>query len=361
MSPRLLIIVPSRIMTIFQLIIATASLYSSVVAITAADAAPHVVFSYPGTNHPARLTTLAQQCQIGGVIIFSDNVDSNLPAYINGLQSAYKSAGCAVKGPLLVLTDQEGGQVKRLPGGPTLSEKQIGQQSDLTAAGNTAGVQAAAALKAYSHNGNLAPVLDVFHAPGDFEDQYGRSYSNDPAVVAQCASAFIKAQQGTGVVATAKHFPGLGAAAADENTDERPVTITRSLDQLRSIDEAPYTAAIAAGVKMIMPSWALYPALDATYPSGVSSKWIQGELRQRLGFGGVIITDAIEAGGLSAFGSDPGHRGVLAMTAGVDIILAAARNVTQGEAVVSAVNSGALSSSSFSASTSRISSMRSTL
>jgi beta-glucosidase-like glycosyl hydrolase len=353
-------------MTLVQLVVATASLYGAALAtITAADAAAHVIFSYPGTAHPARLTTLAQQCQIGGVIIFKDNVDSALPAYLNSLQSAYASAGCAVKGPLLIVTDQEGGQVKRLPGGPTLSEKQIGEQSNLQAAGNTAGIQAAAALKAYSNNGNLAPVLDVFHAAGDFEDQYERSYSNDPAVVATCAAAFIKAQQGQGIAATAKHFPGLGAASATQNTDAGPVTITRSLDQLRSIDEAPYTAAIAAGVKMIMPSWALYPALDATYPSGLSTKWLQGELRQRLGFGGVIITDAIEAGGLNAFGSDPGHRSVLAMTAGVDVILAAARNVTQGEAVVSAlvaaVNSGTLSSSAFSTSTSRIASLRNTL
>ncbi|KAI0450368.1 glycoside hydrolase family 3 protein [Xylaria acuta] len=351
-------------MTVLRLILATASLCGSALAITAADAAAHVIFSYPGTAHPARLTTLAGQCQIGGVIIFKDNVDSALPGYLAGLQSAYASAGCAVKGPLLILTDQEGGQVKRLPGGPTLSEKMIGQQSNPAAAGNTAGVQAAAALKAYHNNGNLAPVLDVYHEAGDFEDQNERSYSNDPAVVAECAAAFIKAQQGQGVVATAKHFPGLGAASATENTDARPVTINRSLADLRSIDEAPYTAAIAAGVKMIMPSWALYPALDAQYPSGISSKWIQGELRGRLGFKGVVVTDAIEAGGLEGFGTDP-ERSVLAMAAGVDLILAAARNVGQGEdivsALVTAVNSGSLSGSTFSASTSRISSLRSAL
>lgn len=351
-------------MTLLSVLLTTASLFSSTLAITAADAAAHVIFSYPGTAHPARLTTLAKQCQLGGVIIFSENVDSALPAYIVSLQSAYASAGCAVQGPLLILTDQEGGQVKRLPGGPTLSEKMIGQQSNRAAAGNTAGIQAANALKAYNNNGNLAPVLDVYHAEGDFEDQFERSYSNDPAIVAECAAAFIKAQQGLGVVATAKHFPGLGAAATAENTDARPVTITRGLADLRAIDEAPYAAAIAAGVKMIMPSWAVYPVLDPEYPSGISSKWLQGELRGRLGFEGVIITDAIEAGGLSGFGTDP-ERSVLALAAGVDIILAAARDVSQGEGIVSAlvtaVNSGSLSSSAFSASTARISALRDTL
>ncbi|KAI1366699.1 putative glycosyl hydrolase [Xylaria arbuscula] len=351
-------------MTLLSVLLTTASLLGSTYAITAADAAAHVIFSYPGTAHPARLTTLAKQCQLGGVIIFTENVDSALPGYLAGLQSAYASGGCAVKGPLLILTDQEGGQVKRLPGGPTLSEKMIGQQSNRAAAGNTAGVQAANALKAYHNNGNLAPVLDVYHAEGDFEDQFERSYSNDPAIVAECAAAFITAQQGLGVVATAKHFPGLGAASASENTDARPVTINRSLADLRAIDEMPYSAAIQAGVKMIMPSWAVYPALDAEYPSGISSKWLQGELRGRLGFKGVIITDAIEAGGLSGFGTDP-ERSVLALAAGVDIILAAARDVSQGEGIVSAlvtaVNTGSLSSSAFSASTARISALRNTL
>jgi len=244
-------------MTLLRYVLTSAGLCGSALAITAAEAAAHVIFSYTGTSHPAELTTLAKKCEIGGVIIFKDNVDNKLAGYLDGLQSAYSSGNCAIKGPLLMLTDQEGGQVLRLPGGPLLSEKEIGQQRDISAAANTAGVQAANALKVYSHNGNLAPVLDVFHKPGDFEDQYERSYSNNSAVVAKAAVSFIKAQQGLGVVATAKHFPGLGAAEADENTDARPVTINRSLNELRSIDEAPYIDAIKAGVGMIMASWAL--------------------------------------------------------------------------------------------------------
>ncbi|KAK5632283.1 hypothetical protein RRF57_007997 [Xylaria bambusicola] len=113
-----------------------------------------------------------------------------------------------------------------------------------------------------------------------------------------------------------------------------------------------------------MPSWAVYPALDAEYPSGISSKWLQGELRGHLKFEGVIITDAIEAGGLSGFGTDP-QRSVLALRAGVDIILAAAEDISQGEGIVSAlvnaVNSGILSSSAFSVSTARISALRNAL
>jgi len=107
------------------------------------------------------------------------------------------------------------------------------------------------------------------------------------------------------------------------------------------------------------------PALDDKYPSGISKKWVQGELRERLGYNGVVVTDAIEAGGLNNFGSDPGKRGVLAMSAGQDLILAAARQVSQGQAIVSAlvaaIEDGTMTDDFFSASTQRIQKLRSTL
>ena len=107
----------------------------------------------------------------------------------------------------------------------------------------------------------------------------------------------IKAQQAGGVAATAKHFPGLGAAAASQNTDAGPVTLYLSLATIRSIDEVPFAAAIAAGVKLVMVSWAVYPAMGAR-PAGLSPNVVQGELRGRLDFTGVTITDALEAGAL---------------------------------------------------------------
>ena len=82
-----------------------------------------------------------------------------------------------------------------------------------------------------------------------------------------CGQAFITAQQQTGVAATAKHFPGLGSATKSQNTDTGPVTLNASLSGLRSKDEVPYPAAITAGVKLIMASWATYPALDAAQPT----------------------------------------------------------------------------------------------
>ncbi len=94
-----------------------------------------------------------------------------------------------------------------------------------------------------------------------------------------------------------------GTGAGRRAACPRPVTLNVSLSGLRARDEAPYPAAIAAGVKLVMASWAIYPALDASHPAGLSPAVIQGELRGRLGYQGVTVTDAIEAGALAAFGS----------------------------------------------------------
>lgn len=196
------------------------------------------------------------------------------------------------------------------------------------------------------------------------DDIQARSYSKNASVVTACGQAFITAQQKTGVAATAKHFPGLGAASASQNTDTGPVTLSQSLSTLRSIDEAPYPAATAAGVKLIMVSWATYPALDNVNPAGLSSTVIQNELRGRLGYAGVTITDALEAGALGAFGTT-GQRAVSAAAAGMDLILCSAQDVTQGRtattALANALDSGQLDSTAFNAAVQRAAALRNTL
>jgi beta-N-acetylhexosaminidase len=254
--------------------------------------------------------------------------------------------------------------VRRLPGAPDLSEAQIGQSSDPGAAAQQAGASAAANLAGVGMNVNLAPVLDVYRAAGDFDDQFGRSYSMNPDVVSSLGADFIRAQQAGHVAATAKHFPGLGAASAAQDTDLRPVTLNVPLQQLRSVDEYPYQAAIAAGVKLVMVSWAIYPSLDPGTPAGFSSAIVNGELRQRLGFTGVTITDALEAGALAPFGSI-GNRATLAARAGMDLILCSEQQDTEGEqariALQDGYDGGTLSRSQFTAALTRILALRASL
>ena len=259
------------------------------------------------------------------MIFFGPNIlgFDQIHAVIGRLQHA--SLASPLHRRLLMLVDQEGGAVRRLPGPPMWSEKSIGESRSAVALARAAGSGAGRNLMTVGMNVNLAPVLDVYREPGNFIDQFGRSYSQDPSTVARLGAAFIRAQQRTGVAATAKHFPGLGAASRSQNTDLGPVTLSTSLTTLRHVDEAPFRRAIEAGVKLVMTSWALYPALDPRLPAGLSAVIINGELRERLGFHGVTITDGITAGAARRFGG-LAKRSVLAAKAGADLILCAATN-----------------------------------
>ena len=274
--------------------------------------------------------------EAGGGIFFGENITSL--TQIAGVVALLKEAHAAspVRSPLLIMTDQEGGIVRRLPGEPVLSEKQIGESADPAAQAAAAGTGAGQNLAGVGMNTNLAPVLDVFRQAGNFDDEFGRSYSMDPNVCAECGAAMITAQQKLDIAATAKHFPGLGAATVDQNTDLGPVTLDVPLADLRGIDERPFRSAIAAGVRLVMTSWAVYPALDPRLPSGLSPKIVTGELRQRLRFRGVTITDALEAGAIAAFGT-PAECGVLAARAGMDVLLCSARDVSEGQDTVAAL------------------------
>ena len=327
-------------------------------------AGQRVIYSYSGLNPPASLISLIQHGEAAGVIFFGQNISSRaqIAGVIKRLEQADASPLNPVRAPLLLMTDQEGGQVRRLPGQPYLSEKQIGAKplSQAKTLATQAGRGAAANLRGVGVNVNLAPVLDVYRKAGDFDDQFGRSYSMRPAVVSALGANMIRAQQAGRVAATAKHFPGLGAAAAAQNTDIRPVTLNLPLATIRSLDEAPFKTAVSAGVRLVMMSWATYPSIQ-TRPAGLSPKVVQGELRSRLKFTGVTITDALEAGALKSYGTTQ-NRTLLAAQAGMDLILASAQNVTQGQqargALAAAYSKGTLNRQAFLASVNRVIALR---
>ena len=305
-------------------------------------AGQRVIYSYGGLTPPAQLLRWIRAGKVAGVIFFGGNISS--PSQLAGVVAELDRANASPRNPLhryplLLMTDQEGGVVRRLPGPPELSERDIGGALHPAAAAKDAGRGAGRNLASVGLNVNLAPVLDVYRVPGDFDDQFGRSYSTSAQQVSRLGADFIAAQQATGVAATAKHFPGLGAANASQNTDEQPVTLDVPRSVLHGTDEYPYKAAIRAGVKLVMVSWAVYPALDPRAPAGLSAKVIGGDLRQRLGFTGVTITDALEAGALRAYGTTQ-HRATLAAGAGMDLILCSAQQAAQGNQARTALSEG---------------------
>ncbi|HUC26084.1 MAG TPA: glycoside hydrolase family 3 N-terminal domain-containing protein [Streptosporangiaceae bacterium] len=329
-------------------------------------AGQRVIYGYPGLTPPARLLQLIRHGEVGGVIFFSGNYAnrSQFRKAVRRLEAANASATNPARAyPLLLMTDQEGGEVRRLPGAPVQSEKQIGAIRPLSAAETAAGKAgsgAAANLRSYGLNVDLAPVLDVYRRAGDFDDQYQRSYSTRASVVSALGAKFVAAMQKGNVAATVKHFPGLGAATKNQDTDVAPVTINVSAATLKSRDEYPYKAAIAAGVKLVMVSWAVYPHLGSKRPAGLSSVIVQGQLRKRLGYQGVTITDAIGAGALRAYGSTA-NRTRLAAAAGMDLILASdsvAQGVQSLDGLDNAYKTGALNRAAFRAVVAQILALR---
>ena len=333
-------------------------------------AGQRVIYSYSGLTPPSSLLSLIRHGDVGGVIFFGGNYRSRsqFTAAVRALNAANAARTNPARGyPLLLMTDQEGGYVKRLPGAPDHSEKWIGQRptaSDRAYQARKAGSGTASNLLSYGLNVNLAPVLDVYRAAGDFDDQYQRSYSMNSRVVSALGTDFIAAQQGGGVAATAKHFPGLGAATASQNTDETAVTIRLSKATLQNVDEYPYRAAISAGVDLVMVSWAKYPHLGSGRPAGLASAIVQGQLRGRLHFKGVTITDAIGAGALAPYGSTQ-NRTLLAAEAGMQLILAASQSPTAGlqclDALENGYHNGKLGSAAFQATVEQVLQLRARL
>src|SRR5690606_12262178 len=140
---------------------------------------------------------------------------------------------------------------------PTLSARQMGARG--AAVSREQGRNTAAGLRRLGVNVDLAPVLDVAR-PGGVIAETERAFGPSAARVEETAIPFAEALQAGGVAATAKHFPGFGAAV--ENTDFAPETIALSKQRLRAIDEAPFAAFIAAGGDLVMMSTAIYPAFS---------------------------------------------------------------------------------------------------
>jgi len=245
--------------------------------------------------------------QVGGVILLGNHWAS--AGVVAGAVEALQARACRTDTPLLIGVDQEGGAVRRLPwAAPALAAAHMAT----TDVARSQAVAAARDLRGAGVGIDFAPVADVA-VPGSFLGT--RSFGTDPAFVAPMASAFVSGLQSGGVAATAKHFPGLGSAIV--STDDRPVTIGRSAAFLDA-RLAPFRWAIAAGAKLVMVSSASYPALDATGTAAVFSRPIvTGLLREGLGFGGVVVTDALDA---PAAARMP-HAAARAIAAGVDLLL----------------------------------------
>jgi beta-N-acetylhexosaminidase len=300
-------------------------------------AGQRVVAGFGGTSAPKSLLRRIHRGELGGVILFSQNISSR--SQLRSLTGSLQRARPAKAPPLIVSTDQEGGLVKRLSGAPTLSAAEMGARNDAGLA-RRQGAATASNLRGVGVNVNLAPVLDVGR-PGTIMRRQRRSFSSSATRVAKIGGAFVRGLSGGGVAATGKHFPGLGMAF--ENQDVRPNRITLSAKRLRGTDERPYSA-IGSRLGLVMLSSAVYPAFSGS-PAVFSRRVATGELRDHAGFHGVSISDALDASAMTRYGS-PGHRALRAAKAGVDLLLyseTSTGGAAATGALVAAVRGGKLS------------------
>jgi beta-N-acetylhexosaminidase len=316
-------------------------------------AGERLVAGFGTQQPPASVRRMIRRGELAGVVLFSNNFDDRSEArrLTRRLQAIRRPP--PLRDPLLVMVDQEGGLVKRLPGAPQASAAEMGRRG--ASFSRDQGRRTARNLAGAGVNVDLAPVLDVGRPGGVIGDEQ-RSFGASAAEVSETAVAFARGLQSGAVAATGKHFPGLGAA--DVNTDFGVERIELPKATLRDVDELPFRTFADAGGGLVMMSTAIYPAFSQR-PAVFSRAVATGELRDRLGFEGVSITDALQAAAARAFGG-PAKVGKAAARAGTDLLLfsdyrAALR---AGAALRAALRSRALPRAEFVASVQRVLKLR---
>jgi beta-N-acetylhexosaminidase len=283
----------------------------------------------------------------GGLILFGASAPSDLGAQI-----------AAVRGKvpdhlgLLVMTDEEGGEIQRMANLVGSMPWARTMASDWTTT-KIAAVAHYIARKMVANgvNVDLAPVLDVDGRnvpPGPTDPDGWRSFSGNPAVVSRDGVAFMQGMERGGVLAVVKHFPGLGGSSS--NTDDGPA-VTLPWPQIQKVALPPFQAAIASGAQAVMTSNAVVPGLT-TVPASISEVATTAVLKNEMGFKGLVITDSLSAGALFDIGDSVPVASVKAIAAGADMVLfnggttvqdlAAAAGVSQ--ALVAAVNARTITS-----------------
>jgi beta-N-acetylhexosaminidase len=308
-----------------------------------------------GTTPSPALLDRIRRGELGGVILFGGNITTTarLSALIAELQAAAKAGG---NPPLLIATDQEGGDVKRLPDGPPDDSAEVMGEKDTAPVVSKEGAATGSYLRKLGINVDLAPVLDVGNASTSFLGS--RIFSSSPATTATLGTAFVHGLQSARVGATAKHFPGLGTAPA--NTDLEIVTVPSTKAELtRRL--ASFEAAIKGKVKLVMVSNAEYPALDGHgLPASLSPAIVTGLLRQHLGFNGVVITDTMSGPAIVQYKDAP----IRALNAGVDVLLYSADESVSALAytqLLQALRAGAMTRSTLTQAYNRVQELKSWL
>ena len=296
------------------------------------------VVSMNGTEPDYYIEKMVRERNIGGVILFGPNMQSEegTRSLTQSLQELSMSTEPGI--PLFIAVDHEGGPVQHAPWvGPQPSAAEVGLGGD-PAEARRISAQIGRELRRAGVNTDFAPVADT----GSGIAIGGRSYGSDPGLVGRMAAASVEGCEEAGVVSAAKHFPNHGPATADSHVGYP--TVEHGMEKVQATDLPPFRDATEAGVPMIMVGHLVYPSIDPDRPASLSSKATR-LLREEVGFRGVIVTDDLAMEGAKRGGTSA-RAAVEAVLAGADLLVLSGLPQEQADAydaVVAAVEAGEVS------------------
>jgi beta-N-acetylhexosaminidase len=267
-----------------------------------------IIGTYAGVTPPGSILRAVRAGQLGAIILMGDNTAAGIASTRHATTELQAAAHAGGNPGLLIMTDQEGGEVRRLPGPPIASASQMASANDTHSQGSAA----AALLRSAGVNVDLAPVADVSRIDG-FMTQEHRTFGSKPSQVAHAACAFADALARGGVAYTLKHFPGLGDAA--QSTDSVPVNVTESASNIFA-DDAAYRLCGHGPLALVMVSSASYEHLTGVAPAVLSS-YTYNTLLPNDGIDAVTISDSFESGSIAGLQA-PALR---ALNAGLDMVM----------------------------------------
>lgn len=276
---------------------------------------------------------------VGGIILFAQNIvdQDQLNTFLTEFQDLANE-------PLLVAVDEEGGRVARLANHEGFDLPRYESAAAVAASGNLDDVRDMSItigtyIKEYGFNLDFAPVADVNSNP-DNPVIGSRAFSSDPAVTAEMVTAAVEGYHEAGVLTTLKHFPGHGDTGEDSHLGT--ATSYKTYEEMQECEMLPFEAGIAAGADMIMTAHVTTPnATDDGLPASLSYTWLIERLRGDLGYDGVIVADALRMEAIAqTYGSV--ESAIMALEAGVDILLLPEDYIAAYKGVLAAVQDGTI-------------------
>lgn len=295
------------------------------------------------------------QYPVGGLVYMSANLTG--PDQTTEMLSNMKNFSQDTVGlPIFLGVDEEGGTVTRIASNQEFGVTDVGNMSAVGASGDAqnaynVGSTIGTYLNNLGFNMDFAPVADVLSNP-DNAVVKDRSFGSDSQLVADMVCAEMNGLNEHQIAPVIKHFPGHGATSGDSH--DGVVTIEKSLDELMANELIPFQQAINSGASFVMVGHISVPAITGdNTPASLSNAMVTGVLRDQMGFHGVVITDAMNMGAITA-GYSSADAAVAAINAGVDIILMPDDFKGAYQGVLDAVANGTISEERINESAARI-------